>query len=56
MQKTTIINCKLEKGTLAYIFANLIYSKSSTTYNIKVFDNLALKQMGLEKKNMLAKS
>lgn len=50
--KINIINCKLKKASLANIFVLLIYGKSLTTINIKVFDNLALKQISLAKKNI----
>lgn len=52
MPKINIIDCKLEGATSAYAFAPSMYSESSTAGNIGVFDDLALKQMGLEKEDI----
>lgn len=44
-----IINCKKEGATKAYAFAPSMFSESSTTGNISVFEDLNVIQMGIDK-------
>ena len=52
MFKINIINYKTKDPTIVFLFAPAIFSKSSATSNIFVFENLFVCQMGLEKDNI----
>lgn len=49
MPKVDIINCNTEGVTEAYPFASSMSNESTIAGNISVFENLTIRQMGLDK-------
>lgn len=49
MPAINFINCKKEGANKVFAFAPSIFSKSSIVGNMSVFENLNVKQMGIEK-------
>lgn len=49
MPVINVINCKTEGPTVGYAFAPSMHSESTTAGNIAVFEDLAIRQMGLTK-------
>ena len=49
MPALNCINCRVEGKTKAYAFAPFMFSKSSLTGNISVFEDLNIVQMGIDK-------
>lgn len=49
MPKVDIIDCKTEGVTAAYPFAPSMSNESTTAGNISVFENLNIRQLGLDK-------
>lgn len=51
MPKVDIIDCKTESSIIAYPFAPVIASKSTTAGNISMFEDLNINQLGLKKED-----
>lgn len=49
MPKVDVIDCRTEGSTLAFPFAPVMASESTTAGNISVFDDLNINQQGLTK-------
>lgn len=49
MPKINVIDCKAEGPTIAFPFAPVMFSESSAAGNMSVFEDLVIRQMGLEK-------